>query len=149
MRWLAFVLAVLALPLGAAGCGDEDDDSSGDNAEGATLPTGDVRVAQISGLAGLATNAFASAGAQGLYDYVALQVTRRCTAEQLAAAMADQELPSGFLGVENVSFKGDGAHAIVKLKFDGDEREAEWVLVPEPGATWRILNMPGLEECTS
>jgi len=63
MRWLAFVLAVLALPLGAAACGDEDDDSSGDNAEGATLPTGDVRVAQIAGLAGLATNAFASAGA--------------------------------------------------------------------------------------
>ena len=153
MRWVLFFLAALPLAFGAAACGDDADDGGGDggtdNGDTSPLPTDDPRIAEIAGVAGLATNAFASAGPEGLYDYVAVQVAARCTSQQLAAAMADQELPSGFLAVDAVSFQGDGAHAAVRLKFGDDEREAEWVFMPAPGNTWRIANMPGLEECTS
>jgi hypothetical protein len=109
----------------------------------------DERVRQINGVAELATNAYAAAGPEGLFDYLAKDVAERCPKEQLAAALGDEQTPEGFRGVSDAQIDGDEARAQVMHLFGDEERAAEWHFVLEDEESWRITSVPGLEECTS
>jgi hypothetical protein len=137
---LAFVIAV-SLPLVAAACGD---------GQGRQPPADGETVRQIGGVAELATNAYASAGPEGLYDYLAPSVTGRCSKKGLEEALNGQDMPSGFRKIEDVAFEPDGsARAKVVQAFGDTERTIEWVFVRADGGGWRLTELPGLEECTS
>jgi len=132
--------ALLALMTGGllfvAACGDDDD--------------GDTRVGRIGGVSELATYAYAGAGAEGFYDYLSSNVTDVCTKEQVTAALASHEQPTGWQQMKDVTFQNDhAATATVILIYSSSEREEEeWTFVRE-GNVWRIDNVPGLETCES
>ena len=107
----------------------------------------DERVRQIAGIAELAANAYAAAGPEGLYDYLASSVEADCSKEALALALAGEPVPDGFRRIDGVTFEGDTARATVVQVFSDEERAAEWTFVSVNG-TWRITHIPGLERCT-
>jgi hypothetical protein len=134
------VLALAALtPALFAACGGGDD-----------VPEGE-RARQVSGVAELAANAYAAAGADGLYDYLSSEVVANCSKQGLATALADQPVPEGFVRTSNVNFDGDKARAkIVQRVQDGagtKDVEVEWTFV-SAGDSWRLSNVPGLERCS-
>ena len=110
----------------------------------------DERALQVSGVAALAAGAYAAAGADGLFDYLAPQVIANCSKQGLAAALNGQPMPEGFVRTSSVTFDGDSATAkIVQRVQDGSgtkEEEVEWtfVLVDD---SWRLTHVPGLEGC--
>ncbi len=110
----------------------------------------DPRVGRIGGVSELATYAYTDAGAEGLYDYLSKHVTDVCSKEQVTAALAANEQPTGWHLMKGVTFEGeDAATATVILIYSGSERqEEEWAFVRE-GTVWRIDNVPGLESCES
>ncbi len=117
--------------------------------DGSDVPE-DERVRQVSGVAELAANAYAAAGAEGLYDYLAEEVTAVCSKQGLAQALDTQPVPEGFVRTESVEFDGDSARAKVvqRVQDNGDvkEVEAEWTFVSVDDS-WRITHVPGLEGC--
>ena len=118
-----------------AACGDGDDP--------------DPRVGQIGGVSELATYAYTGAGVEGLYDYLSENVTDACTKEQAIEALAAHEQPTGWQQIKDVTFQGeDAATATVILIYRSDRQEEEWTFVRE-GTSWRIDNVPGLENCES
>ena len=118
-----------------AACGGDDD--------------ADPRVGRIGGVSELATYAYTDAGAEGLYDYLSAHVTDVCTKEQVTAALAAHEQPTGWQQMKDVRFQGeDAATAKVILIYSSDRQEEEWTFVRE-GTVWRIDNVPGLESCES
>ncbi len=133
---LAAVPALIAAGLLlAAACGDGDDP--------------DPEVARIGGVSELATYAFTDAGADGLYDYLSSDVTGACTKEQVAAALAEREQPTGWQQIKDVEFQGeDKATGTVILIYRSERQEEEWTFVRE-GTSWRIDAVPGLDGCES
>ena len=118
-----------------AACGDDDE--------------GDPDVGKIGGVSELATYAYSDAGAEGLYDYLSANVTDVCTKEQVTAALASHEQPTGWQQIKDVTFQGEGAATgTVILIYRSDREEEEWTFVRE-GTSWRIDNVPGLETCES
>lgn len=105
------------------------------------------RVKQINGVAELATAAYASGGAEGLYDYLAEEVAAECSKEGLATALEDEPVPDGYKTVNDVEFDGDQARAKVVQLFGEEEREVEWTFVREGDDSWRLTEVPGLEAC--
>lgn len=140
-RWwpalLLVVSAALVVGLTSACGGDDSADSD------------DPRVGQIGGVAELATYAYAAAGADGLYDYLAPQVIQHCSREGLAKALQDLELPTGFRGMEGVKFDGEKGRATVVLIFGTKDEKVQWVFVRAPDDGWRIVEAPGLERCSN
>lgn len=114
--------------------------------DGSDLPE-DERVRQITGVAELATNAYAAAGPEGLYDYLASSVEADCSKEALARALEGEPVPDGFRRIDGVTFEGDTARANVVQLFSDEERAAEWTFV-SVDSSWRITHIPGLERCT-
>ena len=111
----------------------------------------DERVRQVSGVAQLAANAYAAAGADGLYDYLAPEVIANCSKQGLATALAGQPVPEGFVRTSNVSFDGDKARAKVVQEFDaaGEATKlVEWTFA-SVGDSWRLTHVPGLERCSA
>ena len=112
----------------------------------------DERARQVSGVAELAANAYAAAGAAGLYDYLAPEVVANCSKERLATALASQPVPEGFVRTSSVNFDGDSARAkVIQRVQDGSgtkEVEVEWTFVSN-GDSWRLTHVPGLEGCRS
>jgi hypothetical protein len=130
-------LATAALvPISLISCGGGDSD----------VPD-DERVRQITGVAELATNAYAAAGPEGLYDYLAKDIAEECSKEELAQALERQPIPEGFRGASNVLFDGAEATANVKQLFVDRERQVEWRFVLEDDSNWRLTHVPGLEAC--
>jgi len=118
-----------------AACGDDDE--------------GDPDVGKIGGVSELATYAYSDAGAEGLYDYLSANVTDVCSKEQVTAALASHEQPTGWQQIKDVTFQGEGAATgTVILIYRSDREEEEWTFVRE-GTSWRIDNVPGLETCES
>ena len=109
----------------------------------------DERSRQIAGVAELATNAYAAAGPDGLYDYLAKDVAAKCSKEALSQALDDEPVPDGFRRVGNVQFDGRKAHATVTLLFVEEERQVEWSFVLEDETSWRLTDVPGLKECAN
>ena len=109
----------------------------------------DERSRQIAGVAELATNAYAAAGPDGLYDYLAKDVAAKCSKEALSQALDDEPVPDGFRRVGNVQFDGRKAHATVTLLFVEEERQVEWSFVLENETNWRLTDVPGLEGCAN
>ena len=111
----------------------------------------DERARQVSGVAELAANAYAAAGADGLYDYLAPVVVANCSKQGLATALASQPVPEGFVRTSSVHFDGDSAQAkIVQRVQDGSgtkEVEVEWTFAAV-GDSWRLNHVPGLEGCS-
>ena len=136
--WPALLLAgFAALAAGlASACGG--DDSASD----------DPRVGQIGGVAELATYAYAAAGAEGFYDYLAPEVTQRCSREGLIRAFQDMDLPTGFRGLEGVRFDGEKGRATVILIFGREDKKVQWAFVEAPDQGWRIAEAPGLDGCS-
>jgi hypothetical protein len=133
------VLAAAALaPTVIAACGGDGVDTPEDE-----------RARQISGVAELATNAYASAGAEGLYDYLASSVVSACSKQGLAQALADEPVPDGFKSIGEVTFDGSRATAKVTQVFGEEEREVEWSFALEENDSWRLTNVPGIEACES
>lgn len=131
-------MLAVGMALLAAACGNEN-----------RSPVDLEEIRQISGVAELATNAYASAGPEGLYDYLAPGVTERCSKNGLVEAMSGQELPSGFRKIEEVAFEPDGnARVKVVQAFGDSERTIEWVFIRTDEGGWRLTEVPGLEECT-
>jgi len=118
-----------------AGCGGGEDVSE------------DERVRQINGVAELATAAYASAGPEGLYDYLAEEVVAGCSKERLVKALEAAPVPDGFKVVSGVEFDGEEARANVVQVFGEEEREVEWTFVEEGEESWRLAQVPGLEAC--
>jgi len=127
--------AVTVAPAIVAGCGGD----------GSDLPE-DERTRQITGIAELAANAYAAAGPEGLYDYLADEVTSVCSQQGLARAFAGEPVPEGFVRTDGVEFEVDTARAQVVQRFGDEESEAEWSFVSIDD-TWRITHVPGLEGC--
>jgi len=120
--------------------------------DGSDLPE-DERVRQVSGVAELAANAYAAAGAEGLYDYLAPEVVAGCSVQALSQALAGEPVPEGFVRTESVEFEGDNARArVVQNVQDGEddikEAEVEWTFVSVDDS-WRLTHVPGLEKCAS
>lgn len=109
----------------------------------------DERVRQITGIAELATNAYAAAGPEGLYDYLAEDVAAECSTEDLSRALDGQPVPDGFRGVSNVQFDGRKALAMITQLFVEEERQVEWSFVLEDETNWRLTGVPGLEGCAN
>ena len=111
----------------------------------------DERSRQVSGVAELAANAYAAAGADGLYDYLAPEVVANCSKQGLAAALAGQPVPEGFVRTSSVNFDGDGARAkILQRVQEGagtKEVEVEWTFA-SVGDSWRVTHVPGIEGCS-
>jgi hypothetical protein len=106
----------------------------------------DERERQVTGIAELATAAYAAAGAEGLYDYLAEEVAAECSTEELVSALEAEPVPDGFKSVNSVEFDGDQARAKVVQVFGEEEREVEWSFVQEADS-WRLTHVPGLEAC--
>jgi hypothetical protein len=119
------------------GCGGGDD-----------VPE-DERERQVTGIAELATAAYAAAGAEGLYDYLATDVTATCAKESLVKALEGEPVPDGFKAVSGVEFDGDEARAKVVQVFGEEEREVAWTFAREGDDSWRLTQVPGLEACES
>lgn len=135
MRMVLFA-GLLALPLLATACGDDED----------TADTDDPRRAQIGGVAEAAIGAYASAGPGTLFDYLSTEAVEQCSTDELVEALADEPVPTGFKQLKGVDFDGDIAHATITIATkDGDE-DVAWRYVEEDG-NWRISDMPGLENC--
>jgi hypothetical protein len=132
-RPIACIAAVTPLALVLA-CGGGDD-----------VPE-DERVRQISGVAELATNAYAAAGPEGLYDYLSKEMVESCSKDALVTALEGEPVPEGFRGLVNTEVDGNEARAEVRQLFDEGERSVEWHFVLED-ESWRITSVPGLEEC--
>jgi hypothetical protein len=111
--------------------------------------TEDERVLQIRGVAELATYAYASHGADGLYDYLAPSVLAGCSPTELAAALADKELPSGFRDARVVELNGGEAIAEVTLLYGDEARTERWRFALTAGGLWRLTGIPGMEECAN
>lgn len=130
----------LACALGAAfaACGGGSDNNAND-----------PRVDQVGGEAELATYAYASAGTDALYDYLAPQVTAHCTKQQLAQALAGSPLPTGFKGIDSVKFDGDRATLTFTQFFKDQQQKVVWTWVPTATgqSSWRIIDLPGLSKC--
>jgi len=109
----------------------------------------DERSRQIAGVAELATNAYAAAGPDGLYDYLAKDVAAKCSKEALSQALDDEPVPDGFRRVSNVQFDGRKARATVTVLFVEEERQVEWSFVLENETNWRLTDVPGLEGCAN
>ena len=109
----------------------------------------DERSRQIAGVAELATNAYAAAGPDGLYDYLAKDVAAECSKEALSKALDAEPVPDGFRRVSNVQFDGRKARATVTLLFVEEERQVEWSFVLENETNWRLTDVPGLEGCAN
>jgi hypothetical protein len=128
--------AALALIAVTAACGDDDDDDGAD-----------PRVGQVGAVSENATYAWAQDGAAGLYDYLASSVTDVCTAEQVEIALAGHDEPTDWQQVNDVEFPADdSATATVNLIYGSERREEQWSFVQD-GESWRISNVPGLEDC--
>jgi len=137
-RPLLLLVVSAAVVVGlASACGGDDSDSD------------DPRISQIGGVAELATYAYAAAGAHGLYDYLAPQVTQYCSREGLAEALQDMELPTGFRAMTGVKFDGEKGRATVVLIFGTKDEKVQWVFVQAPDGGWRIAEAPGLERCSN
>jgi hypothetical protein len=108
----------------------------------------DERERQVNGVAELATAAYAAAGAEGLYDYLAEEVAATCSKESLVKALEGEPVPDGFKSVSGVEFDGEEARANVVQLFGEEEREVEWTFV-QGGDSWRLTQVPGLEACQS
>ena len=126
--------AVLPLALAIA-CSDEPD-----------VPE-DERIRQITGIAELATNAYAAVGPEGLYDYLAQDVAAECSAEELSRTLDGQPAPDGFRRMSEVQFDGSKARATLTQLFAEEERQVEWSFVLEDDTNWRLTDVPGLEGC--
>lgn len=129
---LSLTSAALLLAAAACGGGDRRDDE---------------RIKQIGGVAELATYAYAGAGADGLYDYLAPEVTQRCSKEQLRQALSAQPQPTGFRGLSGVDFEDGRAQATLTLIFRNRDQNVEWTFVQTTEGSWRIADLPGLQEC--
>lgn len=132
---LVFTCAALAVAIAAASACGGDDASTGE------------RVGKIGGVAELATYAYASAGTDGLYDYLAPAVTEKCTMAQLADDLAGAPAPTGFRGMKGVKFDGSQATATVIQIFRDHDENVEWVFVETDDGSWRLSGVPGLEDC--
>jgi hypothetical protein len=117
-----------------AACGGNDDDED------------DPRRPEISGVAQLAVNAWASSGAGALHDYVSSEVAGRCSPEQIASALDGEAVPTGFRELRNVDFGGDSSKATIVVTTEAGEKELVWTYVLE-NDRWRISEMPSLEGC--
>jgi len=140
------VFAGLA-PLAIVACGGRGNDA-------APSPSGeDLAIREITGLAGLAVNAYASSGPGALHDYLAPEIARRCSAEALARALDSRPNPGGFIRLEDVRIERHVVTASVIHGLDGEEQAVEWQFVSvsltasKDDVSWRIGNVPGLERC--
>ncbi len=135
------MLATGLIPLTLIACSGNDADTPGDET-----------IRQIAGVAELAANAYASAGPEGLYDYLLPEITERCSKEALVQALVDQPVPDGFRRLENVRLERHTVRATVVQLFGGEEKGVEWTFWTAPApktspSVWRIAYLPGLEEC--
>jgi hypothetical protein len=128
----------VTLPLALLACGG-DAETSGD-AEEVTR--------QLEGIAGLAVGAYATSGPVALLDYLSRDVLANCSANSIERAMADQPQPIGFREVKEVQTSGDEAKATVVITSEDGEEDQPWKFVRNE-TSWRIQEIPGLENCES
>lgn len=132
MVWAALGMAVISL-LGACGGGGGGQD--------------DPRAKEVRGVAELATYAYAGSGPEGLYDYLAPEVAGRCTRAEFSQDLSDEQQPKGFRGITQVKFDGGRAVATIVLIYDGGDKKVDWTFVQTQDGSWRIVSLPGLQEC--
>jgi hypothetical protein len=137
LRLAIFALAAVTM-LVAPGCDDEDSADGGAD---------DERVRQVTGVAELAIGAYASAGPRTLADYLSSDAFAKCPSEDLEEALAGEKVPTGFREMKNVDFNGDSAEATIMIGTDDGDMEVVWTFVEEGEGSWRIDNMPELENC--
>jgi len=126
--------ALTAAAVTGFACGGDDDAND------------DPRAAQVGAVSENATYAYADDGAAGLYDYLATDVTDKCTVEQVQADIKDEPAATGWRQTRDFKFDGDIATATVIVITAGGDADQEWSFVKE-GDSWRITSVPGLEDC--
>jgi hypothetical protein len=128
----------LSLPLALLACGGDAESGGAD----------DEITLQLEGIAGLAVGAYASSGPEALFDYLSEDAAENCSVNALKDAFADETQPTGFREVKDVQASADAATAIVVITTDDGDKEASWKFVRNE-TSWRIDDMPGLENCRS
>jgi hypothetical protein len=127
----------LAVPLLAVACGGNT--KSGDD------PNRDHIIAFVETV----TGAYASSGPQALHDYLSRDAAEKCALGELPNAFANEPEPAGSTRVvEDIDVDGDSALVTVVVPTAEGDRDQTWTLVREQGS-WRIDDMPGLENCPS
>jgi hypothetical protein len=125
----------LAVPLLAVACGGNTE--SGDD------PNRDQIVAFVETV----TGAYASSGSQALHDYLSRDAAEKCALGELLNAFANEPQPGGASRVvKDIDVNGDSARVTVVIPTAEGDRDQAWTLVREQ-ESWRIDDMPGLENC--
>jgi hypothetical protein len=124
----------------AVACGDDDDPD-------------DARRGQVGSVSENATYAWIDAGAEGLYDYLSNFIRARCTLLDVQVRLDERVQPTDWRQAKDFEFQAptlnpETATATVILATDDGDVEETWSFVNEDNS-WRISNMPGLEECAS
>jgi hypothetical protein len=134
MNHLRLLLIPLALSFAVlASCGDDD---GGD----------DPRAAEVGAAAENIVYAWASAGPEAVYDYLTPATQESCPEDELADALSGEEQPTDFGGLDGVDFVGERAEADVVIIYGTEEKTQTWHF-EKVGDSWRISDMPGLENC--
>lgn len=107
----------------------------------------DVRAKAVRGVAELATYAYAGSGPEGLYDYMAPQITERCSRAQFSQDLSEEQQPRGFRGITQVKFEDGSAVAAMVLIYEDGDKKVDWTFVQTQDGSWRIVSLPGLKEC--
>jgi hypothetical protein len=137
--------ALLLAPAAAAiafmhACGGGDTDAQ-------DLPD-DEEARRVAGIAELATNAYATAGVSGLADYLAPEVLRQCSIEEIASHLAGQPVPIAYRTIEDIEIEDDrGRAGVIQAFGDDEERRVDWTFVRTDAGAWRVASVPGLERC--
>jgi hypothetical protein len=129
---------LVSLPLAFLACGG-DSETGGED---------DEITRQIEGIAALAVGAYASSGPEALFDYLSENAAERCSVSALKDAFEGQTVPTGFREVKDVQAGADAATATVVVSTESGDAELSWTFVRNE-TSWRIDDMPGLENCRS
>ena len=137
VRMMPFVIIALAA-IFAVACGNDED-------------ADDKRRGQVGSVSESATYAWIDAGAEGLYDYLSSFMRAECTLLDVEVRLVERVQPTDWRQIKDFEFQAptlnpETATATVILASDEGNLEETWSFVLE-GESWRISNMPGLEEC--
>lgn len=127
---IGLAVAVLALSCGA----------------GSSVPE-DPRVLEIGSLAETATYALRDFGPSGIYRYLAPKAQARCSLEQFVEAFSGEVPPLGFKGLKRVKLEDSQAQVTVIWIMGAEDRDVEWLFGQGDDGQWRLLAVPGFEEC--
>jgi hypothetical protein len=142
MKIVIAVLVALAVIVTVTGCDYFQDPE-------ATPNPNDPRSAKIGGIITGAIDSLHSYGVEGLYQFMATDVTLICTKDQLAADLADAVLPARLKEIKTIKFDSasGGADVGITVITNSGDVDQTWKMILAPNGQWRIRSMPAMSDC--